>query len=192
MIVAFTCKATCIHKATRQADPCRRHLVPACLAHPDLRPQQPHLPHSTTQRPARGVPPSLRHTNTNAGSYATHYPIVTSIVRRAPTMRFHLLSLLAALAPSFVFADVQFTSPAAGASIPAGAITVKWTDSGDSPSLSQLQSYTLTLMVGGQTDDTAVRISKGEKEGGRIAWKGRSWREYIGGRGKCALGRGLT
>jgi hypothetical protein len=71
-------------------------------------------------------------------------------------MRLELLSLVAALAPSFVFADVQFTSPAAGASIPAGAITVQWTESGDAPSISQLSSYTLTLMVGGQTDDTAV------------------------------------
>jgi hypothetical protein len=71
-------------------------------------------------------------------------------------MRLTLLSLLAALAPSFVFADVQFTSPAAGGSIPAGAITVKWAESGASPSISQLQSYTLTLMVGGNTDSDAV------------------------------------
>ena len=71
-------------------------------------------------------------------------------------MRFGLLSLLAALAPSFVFADVKFTSPAAGGQIPAGAITVTWAESGTAPSISQLQSYTLTLMVGGQTDDDAV------------------------------------
>ena len=70
-------------------------------------------------------------------------------------MRFGLLSLVAALAPSFVFADVQFTSPAAGASIAAGAITVSWTDSGDAPSISQLLSYTLTLMVGGADDGTS-------------------------------------
>jgi hypothetical protein len=73
-------------------------------------------------------------------------------------MRLELLSLLAALAPSFVFADVQFTSPAAGASIPAGAITVQWTESGDAPSISQLSSYTLTLMVGGNTDDGTTAV----------------------------------
>ena len=72
-------------------------------------------------------------------------------------MRLTLLSLLAALAPSFVFADVQFTSPAAGGSIPAGAITVKWAESGTAPSISQLASYTITLMVGGNTDSNAVR-----------------------------------
>lgn len=71
-------------------------------------------------------------------------------------MHLTLLSLVAALAPSFVFADVQFTFPAAGGSIPAGAITVKWAESGDAPSISQLSTYVLTLMVGGNTDTDAV------------------------------------
>ena len=73
-------------------------------------------------------------------------------------MRLELLSLLVAIAPSFVFADVKFTSPAAGASIPAGAITVQWTESGDAPSISQLSSYTLTLMIGGNVDDGTTSV----------------------------------
>ncbi len=73
------------------------------------------------------------------------------------TMRLHLLplTLLAALTPA-VFAVPQITSPAAGATLPAGSITVKWTDDGTSQSLSQFESYTLTLFVGGNLVTNAV------------------------------------
>lgn len=63
-------------------------------------------------------------------------------------MRLQLFSLLAALAP-FALADVEFTSPAAGASVAAGAITISWKDSGVSPPLSELTPQTLQLVVGG-------------------------------------------
>ena len=92
-------------------------------------------------------------------------------------MRLTLLSLLAALAPSFVFADVQFTSPAAGGSIPAGAITVKWAESGTAPSIGLLSSYSLTLMVGGNTDSDAVGV----------LYLQNSWRD---GKGMKDVGRG--
>ncbi|KAF2094324.1 hypothetical protein NA57DRAFT_46736 [Rhizodiscina lignyota] len=63
----------------------------------------------------------------------------------------NLLSLLATTAP-FCFADVEFTIPAAGAKVPAGAISIKWKDSGSSPSLSDLKTYQIDLMAGGNTD----------------------------------------
>lgn len=71
-----------------------------------------------------------------------------------PTMR-HLLLCLLAITPS-ALADVEFISPAAGASIPAGAITVTWEDSGQAPAISALQSYTLQILVGGNDPADAV------------------------------------
>jgi hypothetical protein len=70
-------------------------------------------------------------------------------------MRCSLLSLL--LLSPLAFADVEFISPAAGASIPAGAIVVRWEESGIAPKISTLASYTLQLMVGGNDAETAVR-----------------------------------
>lgn len=72
-------------------------------------------------------------------------------------MRLQELLFVATLAPA-VLADVKFTTPAAGANVVPGSISVAWTDSGDSPSIDDLSSYTLQLMVGGNTDDDAVRI----------------------------------
>jgi hypothetical protein len=58
------------------------------------------------------------------------------------------LALLAVACP-LAFADVEFTIPAAGGSYPAGkAISVKWKDSGDSPSISDLSKYRLHLYTG--------------------------------------------
>lgn len=58
------------------------------------------------------------------------------------------LFLLVASIP-WAFADVKFTIPAAGASIPGGtAFTVTWADSGDAPALADLASYTLFLFSG--------------------------------------------
>lgn len=70
----------------------------------------------------------------------------------------NLLTLLAALSP-FALADVQFTSPAAGATIPAGALTITWKDSGVAPAISTLQSYQLFLMVGGNDDSTMLQLT---------------------------------
>ena len=65
--------------------------------------------------------------------------------------------LLATLLPA-VFADVQFTSPAAGATIAAGKpITVGWKDSGDGVALTDLSTYTLFLCAGG--NDAASFVS---------------------------------
>lgn len=70
-------------------------------------------------------------------------------------MRLHLLSLLGAFA-SFAVADVEFSSPAAGGSVAAGTITIKWKDSGDSPAISDLSAYQLFLCAGG--NEAFVRL----------------------------------
>lgn len=67
-------------------------------------------------------------------------------------------SLLALVLPT-VFADVQFTRPAAGDVIPVGTIDVQWKDSGSGTSLLDLTQYTLLLMTGGNTNDTMRTIS---------------------------------
>ena len=60
---------------------------------------------------------------------------------------FAVLPLLATLTP-FTLADVEFTTPSAGGSLPFGAIDVQWQDSGSAPSLKTLDSYILELVLG--------------------------------------------
>jgi len=83
----------------------------------------------------------------------SHSPLHSSI-----KMRLNFLAPFVALSP-FALADVEFTSPAAGASLPAGAITITWKDSGTSPAISQLTTYTLSLMVGGNTDSNSLPLT---------------------------------
>lgn len=65
--------------------------------------------------------------------------------------------LLATLLP-LAFADVQFTSPAAGATLAAASpIAIKWKDSGDGIALTDLTTYTLFLCAGG--NDAASFVS---------------------------------
>ncbi|KAI4148750.1 MAG: hypothetical protein L6R39_002707 [Caloplaca ligustica] len=67
--------------------------------------------------------------------------------------------LLATLS-SVVFADVQFTSPAAGATLQAGKpITAKWKDSGDGTALTDLKTYTLFLCAGGNDQDSFIQLA---------------------------------
>ncbi|KAF2163841.1 hypothetical protein M409DRAFT_56956 [Zasmidium cellare ATCC 36951] len=82
-------------------------------------------------------------------------------------MRLQELLFAATLAPAaLVLADVKFTSPAAGANVAPGSIAVAWEDSGDSPSIDDLSSYTLQLMVGGNSDDDSMPvISIGDAQG---------------------------
>lgn len=70
-----------------------------------------------------------------------------------------LLSLVAFALP-LVFADVEFTSPIAGADVSVGTINVQWKDSGRAPPIADLTQYTLDLMVGGNDVDNMVRQSK--------------------------------
>lgn len=61
---------------------------------------------------------------------------------------FHSCAVIAALTTS-ALADVEFLTPKAGASIPAGPLSVTWQDSGDSPSIDALSTYTLQVILGG-------------------------------------------
>jgi hypothetical protein len=63
-------------------------------------------------------------------------------------MILRLAWLLATLVPS-IFADVQFTSPAAGDTVTLPTISISWDDSGTSPPISDFASYQLFLCAGG-------------------------------------------
>lgn len=65
--------------------------------------------------------------------------------------------LLLATFSSIAFADIQFTSPAAGATLQAGKpITARWKDSGDGTALTDLKTYTLFLCAGGNDAESIV------------------------------------
>lgn len=65
-------------------------------------------------------------------------------------------SLALAAILSCAQADVKFTSPAAGASISGTSISIKWADSGSSPALSDLTTYSLFLCSGGNDPSKIV------------------------------------
>jgi hypothetical protein len=71
-------------------------------------------------------------------------------------MRRTLLTLVYA---SAVLADVEFTLPAAGTSIPAGTIDVEWQESGTAPPISDLTAYTLSLVTGGNDNDNMLTLT---------------------------------
>lgn len=73
-------------------------------------------------------------------------------------MLIRYLTLLALIAPA-IFADVNFVTPAPGASIPGGGktISVSWVDSGEDPPLASLTTYTLFLCAGGNDAPSQVR-----------------------------------
>jgi hypothetical protein len=81
-------------------------------------------------------------------------------------LRSALLTTLMALSP-LALADVEFVSPAGGASIPAGQVTITWKDSGTAPLIKDLTTYTIQLMVGGN-DDSAVRPLRKQGTGLRL------------------------
>lgn len=72
-------------------------------------------------------------------------------------MLIRLLLLLGAVAP-YALADVEFTTPKAGATVAGGStFKVEWKDSGSEPKLSSLQTYQLFLCAGGNDDPNLVR-----------------------------------
>lgn len=80
------------------------------------------------------------------------------IINPPPNMLIRLFTLLAAVAP-YAFADIEFTSPSAGATVSGGStIKVQWKDSGISPALKDLQSYQLFLCAGGNDEKSFVRV----------------------------------
>ncbi|KAM3419872.1 hypothetical protein BST61_g3201 [Cercospora zeina] len=74
-------------------------------------------------------------------------------------MRLSTLLSLTALFATTALADVKFTTPAAGATISAGSISIKWDDSGNTPRLSDLTTYQIQLMQGGNDDGTSVALA---------------------------------
>ncbi|KAK4544049.1 hypothetical protein LTR36_004547 [Oleoguttula mirabilis] len=78
-------------------------------------------------------------------------------------MRLDTLTLLAALTP-YALGYPKFTTPAAGASVAAGTISVAWENSG-SPAISTLSTYTLTLIVGGNDAATQLPLTAIEADG---------------------------
>ena len=75
-------------------------------------------------------------------------------------MQFRLLALLAAITP-FALADIEFTSPTAGAKLTGGgSISIEWQDSGSAPSISDLTTYQLFLCAGGNDDTTFVSTTR--------------------------------
>jgi hypothetical protein len=74
-------------------------------------------------------------------------------------MRIPLLTALHLTLFSTVFADVQFTTPAPGDVVTGGgALVVKWTESGASPSISDLSTYQLFLCAGGNDDADSIQL----------------------------------
>ncbi len=86
--------------------------------------------------------------------------------------------LFATLLPS-VFADIQFTNPAAGTTLAAGKpITARWKDSGDGTALTDLKTYTLFLCAGGNDADSfvsAIPAHRAFKRGTRAADANGHW-----------------
>ncbi|KAI9826316.1 MAG: hypothetical protein M1832_000233 [Thelocarpon impressellum] len=74
-------------------------------------------------------------------------------------------ALLFVLLAPLASADVQFTSPAAGAKAAGGsALTVEWKDSGSAPSISDLKGYQLFVCAGSNTN-TAPTCASLEDQG---------------------------
>jgi hypothetical protein len=72
-----------------------------------------------------------------------------------PTMILRSSWLLATLVPC-VFADVKFTSPAAGATVSGPTISIEWEESGNPPKIADLASYQLFLCAGGNDKSSYV------------------------------------
>jgi hypothetical protein len=73
-------------------------------------------------------------------------------------LHLRLFLLLAATVIPWVVADVEFTTPAPGASVPGGTtITVEWKDSGKAPSLEDLTSFQLYLCAGSNDNPVGLR-----------------------------------
>ncbi|GAB7334469.1 hypothetical protein MBLNU13_g06468t1 [Cladosporium sp. NU13] len=72
-------------------------------------------------------------------------------------------AMVTATLAACALAAPKITSPAAGASLPVGggSITVEWEDDGKAPKMSQLASFTLQLIVGGNTEANSKVILGG-------------------------------
>jgi hypothetical protein len=83
------------------------------------------------------------------------YYRIPSSIPTTPTMILRSSWLLATLVPC-VFADVKFTSPAAGATVSGPTISIEWEESGNPPAITDLASYQLFLCAGGNDPSSFV------------------------------------
>jgi hypothetical protein len=91
--------------------------------------------------------PSNPRVNSRSLSASPHSAMARSILP---------LAALVAIVP-FASAGVTFTSPKAGTTLTAGtAIQAAWAESGDGPKLTDMTTYTLSLMAGGSKDGEFV------------------------------------
>ena len=67
--------------------------------------------------------------------------------------------LLATTIIPYAFADVEFTSPAAGVTVSGPTISIQWQDSGSSPPISDLVSYQLFLCAGGNAATDFIQLA---------------------------------
>ena len=65
-------------------------------------------------------------------------------------------------------ADVNFTNPAAGATISAGNLNVEWKESGIAPLISDLATFQLYLMSGGNDADVMVSSTPSSAKSGTM------------------------
>jgi len=126
-----------------------------------------HKPSSFTQHPA--IPTTDTPTQKHADKPSVTARSIRSFLdrtklhrarQRAPNYPAMLYSaLVTATLAACALAAPRITSPAAGASLPVGggSITVEWEDDGKAPKISQLTSFTLQLVVGGNTEANSVR-----------------------------------
>ncbi len=84
--------------------------------------------------------------------FAIHHPNPVFLPETSPllfTMRLLIALFFLLSSVRIAFADVKFSTPAAGASLPGGtAFIVTWADSGVAPSISDLLTYQLFLFSG--------------------------------------------
>ncbi|KAF2170380.1 hypothetical protein M409DRAFT_51429 [Zasmidium cellare ATCC 36951] len=84
----------------------------------------------------------------------------------------HLLFLLSVPIHHAFAIGIEFTTPAGGATWPAGPITINWTDAGGDPNMADLTTYTLQLMVGGNSPDNSKALQTVGKENAMVSDKG--------------------
>ena len=100
-----------------------------------------------------------RSVTTHSANPVSVIPSVSFVTNPTTIMLIRPLSTLILLA-SFVFADVEFTSPTSGATLPAGkTLSVQWKDSGDDPPLKTFTTYQLLLCAGGNDQDSYIQVA---------------------------------
>ena len=127
-----------------------------------LRSTSPHHSHNTLRSQQQRHPP--RSTQASlllqlaASLYSRPHEILPRPTARTQYPAMLYSALVTATLAACALAAPKITSPAAGASIPVGggAITVEWEDDGKAPKMSQLSSFTLQLIVGGNTEANSV------------------------------------